>query len=113
MTNQTNGAAILDAVRPFMPGGTNSSSYSVGANNPDGWEGIANGSQSLQAMIAPAVVVAGVVAAIAIPKIAAGHATTQQDMTKPAAGPAHLADATPPTAPPAQAPPSNGGTSTQ
>jgi hypothetical protein len=101
ITNQANGPEILKAMRQFMPAATNSSSYSVGANNPDGWEAVANGSQSLQAMAAPAMVVAGIVAAIAIPKIAAAHATTtQQDVPKPGTEPAHLASAT--TAPPAQ-----------
>ncbi len=113
MTNQANNAEIFAAVRRFMPGATNASSFSVGANGPDGWEGIANGSQSLQAMIAPAVIVAGVVAAIAIPRFANTNATSQMDVPSPAAEPAHLAAATSATTPAAEAMPGKDGISAQ
>ena len=94
MTNQANGPEILKAVRQIMPGGTNASSFSVGVNGSDGWEGLANGSQSFQAMIAPAVIVAGVVAAIALPKIAAARgATTQMDVPNAGADPSRVAAA--------------------
>jgi hypothetical protein len=72
------------AGQPSLPlllnGQTNSFSYSVGVNGPDGWEGIGNGSQGGQAILAiPAVAMVGLLSAIAIPNFVKARTTSQQN----------------------------------
>jgi hypothetical protein len=68
-------SAQVEAMQHAFNGGSNGGNYSVGANGPEGWEGCANGSQSLQAAIVPLAVGAGVAAAIVIPNLIKAHQT--------------------------------------
>jgi hypothetical protein len=72
-----------DAMKTFqklVQEGTNSGTYSVGANGPDGWEGIGNGSQGGEVvLILPAVAVVGALTAIAIPNFIKARNTSQQN----------------------------------
>jgi hypothetical protein len=56
---------------------TNTYSYSVGVNGPDGWEAFANGNHSVHAVVVPMAVAAGVAAAIAIPNFIKGRETAR------------------------------------
>jgi hypothetical protein len=74
LTNQgTLSAAQVHAMQSTFSNGTNGGNFSVGANGPEGWAGYANGSQSLQSAIIPAVVGIGVAAAIVIPSLVKAH----------------------------------------
>ncbi len=79
MANENMDPAALKSLRQLLQRATNAASYSVGANGPDGWEAIANGSQSLQMAVVPAAFVAGAVAAIAIPNFVKARATSQKN----------------------------------
>ena len=56
---------------------TNSFSYSVGVNGPEGWEGFANGNHSLQSVVVPAAAAVGAAAAIAIPNFVKAREAAQ------------------------------------
>jgi hypothetical protein len=62
----------------FFEGQTNSFSYSVGVNGPQGWEGFANGNHSVQAIVVPAAAAVGAAAAIAIPNFVKAREAAQQ-----------------------------------
>jgi len=66
----------------FFDGQTNSFSYSVGVNGPQGWEGFANGNHNMQALVVPAAVAAGTAAAIAIPNFVKAREAAQQKGNK-------------------------------
>jgi hypothetical protein len=66
-SNQPAGAQNTPPWRQLLNTGTNTYSYSVGVNGPEGWEGFANGNHSLQSVFAPASLAAVAVAAIAVP----------------------------------------------
>lgn len=57
---------------------TNSFSYSVGLNGPDGWEGFANGNHNMQAMVVPGVAAVGAIAAVAIPNFVKAREAAEQ-----------------------------------
>ncbi len=65
-------------VPEFFSGQTNSFSYSVGVNGPQGWEGFANGNHNMQALVVPAAAAIGAGAAIAIPNFIKGREAAQQ-----------------------------------
>jgi hypothetical protein len=65
----------------FFDGQTNSYSYSVGVNGPEGWEGFANGNHSMQSLVVPAVAAIGAGAAIAIPNFIKAREAAQQKNT--------------------------------
>lgn len=67
----------------FFDGQTNSFSYSVGVNGPEGWEGFANGNHNMQAIIVPAAAAVGTAAAIAIPSIVKAREAAQQKANTP------------------------------
>lgn len=71
-------AAQADALQHAFNNATNYAAYSVGVNSSEGWEGFANGSQSLQSAVLPMVAGIGVVAAVAIPAFIKAHAAGQQ-----------------------------------
>jgi hypothetical protein len=73
LANQPGGAERAQSLQDLLNSGTNSFSYSVGVNGSEGWEGFANSSHNLQALIAPAAVAGGVAAALAIPAYAKAH----------------------------------------
>jgi hypothetical protein len=74
LTNQgTMTSAQIEAMQNAFHCGTNYGSYSVGVNGPDGWEGIANGSQSMQSVLIGGAVGAGVAAAIVVPTLIKAH----------------------------------------
>lgn len=85
LTNKgTMTSAQVEALQHTFHSGTNYGSYSVGANGPEGWEGCANGCQSVQSVIVGAAVGVGVAAAIVLPtlikaKHAAQNAKAAQD----------------------------------
>jgi hypothetical protein len=57
---QNDSPEMLNSMRQLMQDATNRCSYSVGANGPDGWEGVGNGgSLGAQKAASPAVAVAG------------------------------------------------------
>ena len=72
-----------DALKSFqqmMQSGVNYGSYSVGANGPEGWEGVGNGgSQGGQMIVVPAVAAAGLLASIAIPNFVKARTTSQEN----------------------------------
>jgi hypothetical protein len=70
-------AAQLETLQHTFHSGTNYGSYSVGVNGPEGWEGIANGSQSMQSVIVGGAVGVGVAAAIVIPTLIKAHQAVQ------------------------------------
>jgi hypothetical protein len=90
-------AAQVEAMQRALHSGTNCGSYSVGANGPEGWEGCANGSQSVQTALLGGVVAVGVVAAIAIPNFIKAHEAAQHHQAALYAPPPAGA---PPAAPP-------------
>jgi hypothetical protein len=98
IAGQKAGPQALNSIQQFLQSATNSPSYSVGANGPDGWEGFANGSTSLSALVVPAAMVAGVAAALAIPNMVKAHnATTRHDAVKLSPDPVrNIAAANPP-----------------
>jgi hypothetical protein len=61
------------ALQNLLNANTNSSSYSVGVNGSEGWEGFANGNHNVLGMAVPAVAGIGAAAAIAIPKYVMVH----------------------------------------
>jgi hypothetical protein len=70
----------LKTFQQLLQKGTNSGSYSVGANGPDGWVETGNGaSQGAQAIILPAAAAAGLLAAIAIPNFVKARTTSQEN----------------------------------
>jgi competence protein ComGC len=70
----------LKSYHELLQAGGNLGSYTVGRNSPDGWEGVGNGgSQGAQMMVLPAVAVAGVLAAIAIPNFVKARASAQEN----------------------------------
>jgi hypothetical protein len=79
LTNQGNmtPAQVEALQQTFHSSGTNGGNYSVGVNGAEGWEGYANGSQSLQSTIIPLVAGIGVAAAIAIPALVKAHQSAQ------------------------------------
>jgi hypothetical protein len=80
MANQHMDQEAFKNFQQLMQHGTNSGSYSVGVNGPDGWEGIGNGSQGGQAILAiPAVAMVGLLSAIAIPNFVKARTTSQQN----------------------------------
>jgi hypothetical protein len=80
-------AAQVDALQHAFNHATNYGAYSVGANGPEGWEGSANGSQSLQSAILPMVAGIAVAAAIAIPAAVKARQSTTQNAGAAAADP--------------------------
>jgi hypothetical protein len=72
-----------NAFQQFIDGNTNSFSYSVGVNGPQGWEGFANGSHNLQTLVVPAVAAAGAAAAVAIPNMIKNHKPEPQKSSQP------------------------------
>jgi hypothetical protein len=70
----------LKSYHEMLQGGTNFGSYTVGVNGPEGWEGVGNGgSQGAEMIAVPAVAVAGLLAAIAIPNFVKARTTAQQN----------------------------------
>jgi hypothetical protein len=67
----------------FFSGQSNSFSYSVGVNGPQGWEGFANGNHSMQALVVPAVAAVGAAAAIAVPNFVKARQAAQQKSSQP------------------------------
>ena len=80
---QEAGAGQAQALQQFFNGQTNSFSYSVGVNGPQGWEGFANGNHNMQALVVPAAAAIGVATAIAIPNFVKGRQAAQQKSTPP------------------------------
>jgi hypothetical protein len=80
---QEAGASQAQALQQFFNGQTNSFSYSVGVNGPQGWEGFANGNHNMQALVVPAAAAIGVATAIAIPNFVKGRQAAQQKSTPP------------------------------
>ena len=78
LASQPGAAGPAQSLQALLTSGTNSFSYSVGANGPEGWEGFVNSSHNLQALIAPAAVGGAVAAALAIPAYMKAHSGTQQ-----------------------------------
>jgi hypothetical protein len=79
MAGQNLDPEALKTFEQLLQKATNSGSYSVGANGPDGWEGIGNGSQGGQGvLVLPAVAVAAIGAAIALPAFAKARTTSQE-----------------------------------
>jgi len=80
MTRQNIDMEAYKNFRQVFHHGTNTASYSVGVNGPDGWEGVGNGNQGGQAILAlPAVAVVGLLSAIAIPNFVKARTTSQQN----------------------------------
>jgi len=80
MASQNMDPEAIKSYEQLLQKATNSGSYSVGANGPDGWEGIGNGSQGGQAvLVLPAVAMVGLVSAIAIPNFVKARTTSQQN----------------------------------
>jgi hypothetical protein len=78
MANQHMDPQALKNFQQLMQHGTNSGSYSVGVNGPDGWEGIGNGNQGGQVILAvPAVAMVAIGAAIALPALARAKTKAQ------------------------------------
>jgi hypothetical protein len=75
-------ASVGQAFQQFLNNSTNSYSYSVGVNGPQGWEGFANGNHSIQAMVVPAVAAVGAAAAVAIPNFVKAREAAQQKNTQ-------------------------------
>src|SRR5665213_676925 len=66
------------SMQQLFSAGTNAASYAVGVNGTEGWEGFANGTQSMQSILVPAVAgAAGMMAAIAIPNFTKARDTAQ------------------------------------
>ena len=80
---QEAGAGQAQALQQFFNGQTNSFSYSVGVNGPQGWEGFANGNHNMQALVVPAAAAIGVATAIAIPNFVKARQAAQQKSTPP------------------------------
>jgi hypothetical protein len=80
---QAAAAGQAQALQQFFNGQTNSFSYSVGVNGPEGWEGFANGNHNMQAMVVPAVAAVGAAAAIAIPNFVKARQAAQQKSSQP------------------------------
>jgi len=75
-TLTNNGAmtsAQVQSLQHAFNNASNYSAYSVGVNGSQGWEGYANGSQTLQSAILPLVAGVAVAAAIAIPALIKSH----------------------------------------
>ena len=78
MANQHIDSGAFKNFREIFRHGTNSASYSVGVNGPEGWEGIGNGSQGGQTLlILPAVAVAAIGASLVLPALAKAKAKAQ------------------------------------
>jgi hypothetical protein len=74
----------VDSFQKVFQKGTNGGNFTVGVNGTEGWEGFANGSQSLQSMILPAIAGVGAAAAIAVPNfIKAKQAAQKTTFTQP------------------------------
>ena len=67
----------------FFNGQSNSFSYSVGVNGPEGWEGFANGNHNMQTLVVPAAAAVGVAAAFAIPNFVKAREAAQQKSSQP------------------------------
>jgi hypothetical protein len=67
----------------FKNTGTNTHSYSVGYNGPEGWEAFANGNHNLQAVFAPVAIAATAAAAVAIPNFVKARQTAQNNGVAP------------------------------
>jgi hypothetical protein len=65
--------AQIDTMQHAFHSGTNYGTYGVGANGPDGWEGIGNGSQSMPSMFIGGAVGIGVAAAVLVPTLIRAH----------------------------------------
>jgi hypothetical protein len=76
-------AAQVDSLQHAFNNVTNASAFSVGVNGPDGWEGFANGSQTLQSAILPVVAGIGVAAAVAIPAFVKARQSAQNSSGTP------------------------------
>lgn len=75
MASQNMDPEALKTFRQLTAEGTNCGAFSVGANCPDGWEGIGNGSQGGEGvLILPAVAVAAIGAAMVLPALAKAKA---------------------------------------
>jgi hypothetical protein len=74
-------AAQVESLQRAIHSGTNYGSYSVGVNGPEGWEGCANGSQSIQSAIVGGAVGVGVAAAIVVPTLIKAHEAVQHSKT--------------------------------
>jgi hypothetical protein len=74
-------AAQVESLQRAFHSGTNYGSYSVGVNGPEGWEGCANGSQSIQSAIVGGAVGVGVAAAIVVPTLIKAHEAVQHSKT--------------------------------
>jgi hypothetical protein len=79
LTNRGNMTpAQVESLQHTFNSGTNGGTYSVGVNGSAGWEGYANGSQSLQASILPLIAGVGMAAAIAIPNFIKARTAAQK-----------------------------------
>ena len=76
-------AAAGQPIPQFFNGASNSFSYSVGVNGPQGWEGFANGNHNMQALVVPAAAAVGAAAAIAIPNFIKARQAAQQTNSTP------------------------------
>jgi hypothetical protein len=76
-------AAGGQPIPQIFSGQTNSFSYSVGVNGSQGWEGFANGNQSAQSLIVPAVAAVGAVAAVAIPNFVKAREAAEKKSSQP------------------------------
>jgi hypothetical protein len=91
-------SAQVESMQHAFNGGATGGNYSVGANGPEGWEGCANGSQSLQSAILPLAAGVGVAAAFAIPNLIKAHqaahpaASAQNSSSTPNTPPASLSE---------------------
>jgi hypothetical protein len=76
-------AAAGQSIPQIFGGQSNSFSYSVGVNGPQGWEGFANGNQNLQTLVVPAVAAVGAAAAVAIPNFVKAREAAQKKNGNP------------------------------
>jgi hypothetical protein len=79
MAGQNMDPEAMKTFQQLVQEGTNSGAFSVGANGPEGWEGIGNGNQGGQAvLILPAVAVAAIGAAMVLPAVAKAKEKAQE-----------------------------------
>jgi hypothetical protein len=76
-------AAAGHPIPQFFNGQSNSFSYSVGFNGPQGWEGFANGNHNMQALVVPAAAAIGAAAAVAIPNFVKAREAAQKKSGNP------------------------------
>lgn len=76
-------SAQVESFQHVFNNATNYGTYSVGVNGSEGWEGYANGSQSMESMIFGGAFGIGAAAAIAIPTMMKAHAVAQNVSSAP------------------------------